>query len=199
MNIPRITLLAITVAVISLVAPSLGRAHCDTLDGPVVADARVALASGDVTPVLKWVRAVDEPEVRSAFELASAVRSLSPEAQQLADTFFFENVVRIHRAGEGAPFTGLKPAGEVEPVIELADQALESGSVKKLSSTIIANAAEGIEERFSSAANAKKGSGESVAAGRAFVAAYVEWTHYVQALHDAVVGTSPHDQHSEHE
>jgi len=192
MNIQRKTLSALTVALISLVAPSRGWAHCDTLDGPVIADARLALASGDVTPVLKWVQAADEPEVRFAFDHARAVRLLSPEAQQLADTFFFENLVRIHRAGEGAPFAGLKPAGEVDPVIELADQALESGSVEKLSSAITAHAAKGIEERFSRAADAKKRSDESVAAGRAFVAAYVEWTHYVEALHDAVVGTSLH-------
>ncbi len=31
-------------------------AHCDTLDGPVVKDARLALDKGDVTGLLKWVR-----------------------------------------------------------------------------------------------------------------------------------------------
>jgi hypothetical protein len=199
MNVPQKTLSTITIALLSLVAPSLGWAHCDTLDGPVVADARLALAGGDVTPVLKWVRPGDETEVRSAFDRTLAVRGLSPDARELADTFFFENLVRIHRAGEGAPFTGLKPAGRVEPVIELADQALESGSVEKLSAAIQTHAAAGIEERFLHAASAKQNSEKSVAAGRAFVAAYVDFTHYVEALHEAVVGTAPHHQHSEQE
>ena len=78
-------------------------AHCDTLDGPVVADARTALAQGNVAPVLKWVRPADEKEIRTAFARTTAVRNLSPEAEILADLYFFEALVRIHRAGEGAP------------------------------------------------------------------------------------------------
>jgi tetratricopeptide (TPR) repeat protein len=37
-------------------------------------------------------------------------------------------VVRIHRAGEGAPYTGLKPAGLSEgPIIPIAEKAIEIG------------------------------------------------------------------------
>ena len=36
--------------------PGVARAHCDTLDGPVVTTAKAALEKGDVTPLLKWVR-----------------------------------------------------------------------------------------------------------------------------------------------
>jgi hypothetical protein len=39
-----------------LMAPGTVRAHCDTLDGPVVKTAQEALEKGDVTPVLKWVQ-----------------------------------------------------------------------------------------------------------------------------------------------
>jgi hypothetical protein len=109
-----------------LIAPQAARAHCDTLDGPVVADARLALAKADVTPVLKWLQADDEQEVRESFARALAVRKLGPEAQSLADTHFFETLVRIHRASEGAPYTGLKAAGTVEPVVAKADQALQN-------------------------------------------------------------------------
>lgn len=91
-------------------APAL-RAHCDTLDGPVVAAARVALDKGDNTPVLKWIRAGQEAEVRTAFEQALVERTKGPEARELADRYFFETLVRVHGAGEGAPYTGLKPAG----------------------------------------------------------------------------------------
>ena len=44
--------------------------HCDSLDGPVVAAAREALATGDVDRALPYVPAHDEPEVREAFALA---------------------------------------------------------------------------------------------------------------------------------
>jgi hypothetical protein len=82
-----------------------------SLDGPVVKAAQRALDTRNPAFALIWVQATDEPEIRTAFERTLAVRGLSPQAKQLADRFFFETLVRVHRAGEGAPFTGLKPAG----------------------------------------------------------------------------------------
>ena len=81
------------------------------MDGPVVLTAKTALDHKDVTPVLKWIKKNDEAEIKAAFAKTLAVRTKGPEARELADQFFFETFVRIHRAGEGAPFTGLKPAG----------------------------------------------------------------------------------------
>ncbi|TAL26947.1 MAG: hypothetical protein EPN97_18445 [Alphaproteobacteria bacterium] len=87
-------------------------AHCDGLDGPVVRAATEALNTGKIEPVLIWVRKQDEAEVKEIFRKALAVRKLqNAEAASLADMYFFETIVRIHRAGEGAPYTGLKPAG----------------------------------------------------------------------------------------
>lgn len=97
---------------LGLILPNQATAHCDTLDGAVVADARTALSQGEVTPVLKWVNPGHEKEIREAFAEAMAVRRLNPEAENLADRYFFETLARLLRAGEGAPYTGLKPAGE---------------------------------------------------------------------------------------
>lgn len=158
-------------------------AHCDTADGPVVAAAKVALARGDITPVLKWVKPEAEPEIRAAFARSLAVRGKGPEAQALADQYFFENLVRIHRAGEGAPYTGIEPTGTpIEPAIALADQSLDSGDADKLVKAIAHHVEEGIRERFTRAAAAKKQADASVVAGREFVEAYVEFTHYVERL-----------------
>lgn len=169
-------------------------AHCDTADGPVVAAAKVALGKGDITPVLKWVKPEAESEIRAAFARALAVRQKGPDAQALADQFFFENLVRIHRAGEGAPYTGILPAGTpVEPAIALADQSLESDNADKLVKAITHHVEEGIRERFARAAAAKKQADASVAAGREFVEAYVEFTHYVERLHlNATTSASAH-------
>ena len=198
MNPTQKSLALATVTLLALAAPSVGWAHCDTLDGPVVSEARTALDSGDVTPLLKWVRATDEADIRAAFERTRIVRQLSAEARELADTYFFETLVRIHRAGEGAPFSGLKPAGEIDPAVALADEALETGSDEKLATAISGHVAEGVRERFQRAAAAKKHAGDSVDAGRAFVAAYVEFTHYVEGLHRAAVATTSHHEHAEH-
>jgi Family of unknown function (DUF6448) len=183
-------LLAATLAA-GMLAARPAAAHCDTLDGPVVRDARAAFAKGDVTPVLKWVQPGDEAEIRAAFAHAITVRALSPEAQQLADMYFFETLVRVHRAGEGAPYTGLKPAGEVEPGIAAADTALEAGSVDGLVKAMTADVAAGVKARFARTAEAKKHADDNVGAGREFVEAYVDFIHYVERVHDAAVGPAP--------
>jgi hypothetical protein len=164
-------------------------AHCDTMNGPVVAAARDALRAGDVTTALKWVHKEYEPEVRAAFARTLKVRGASTDARDLADAYFFETLVRLHRAGEGAPYTGLKAAGtEVEPAVEAADAALEKGSAEELSRMVANEAAQGVRERFERAREARKSADESVAAGREYVAAYVEFLHYAEQLHAATRG-----------
>jgi len=170
-------------------APQTGHAHCDTLDGPVVAEARTALDKGDVTPVLKWVHKEDEGEINKAFQQALGVRKLSPQAKDLADMYFFETLVRVHRAAEGAPYTGLKPAGEVEPVIAAADNAIKNGSVDELAKEISEHVDSGIHKRFERLIQGKKHMDENVASGRQYVEAYVEFVHYVERLHNDALGT----------
>jgi hypothetical protein len=172
-------------------------AHCDTLDGPVVKTAKAALDKGDVTPILKWVKKDHEKEIKDLFQKTLIVRTKGKEAKELADMYFFETLVRIHRAGEGAPYTGLKPAGAVEPAVLEADKALESGSVDKLVKLVTETSAKGIRERFHKAYEAKKHADHNVEAGRAFVEAYVQFTHYVERLHmDAA--SEPEHLHGEH-
>lgn len=175
-----------------LALPGALRAHCDAVDGPLVTEARAALAAGDVTPVLKWVPAGEEEAVREAFAHAVTVRRLGPEAQELADTYFLETLVRIHRAGEGAAYTGLKAAGGIEPAIQEADRALESGSVDRLAEAIAGHTADGLRERFARASEARKHAAESVEAGREYVQAYVSYVHYVEGLSHVVHGGEEH-------
>lgn len=175
--------------------PSSASAHCDTLDGPVVTDARLALEKGDVTPVLKWVKSGDEVEIKAAFDDALAIRTKYPDAREFADMYFFETLVRVHRAGEGAPYDGLKPAGAVEPAVRGADRAIAHGSVEDLVAEMTGIVRDGIEERFAETLEKRAHKDESVEAGRAFVAAYVEFIHYVERLHmDAAGGISPHGE-----
>ncbi|OGW24998.1 MAG: hypothetical protein A2X59_02390 [Nitrospirae bacterium GWC2_42_7] len=173
--------------------PNITFAHCDTLDGPVVLTAKAALEKGDIIPVLKWVRKDDEKEIRAQFDKTLAVRKQGKEAKELADMYFFETLVRIHRAGEGAPYTGLKEAGAVEPSVAEADKALESGSVDKLVKLVTDAAEKGIRERFAYTVETKKHAEHGVEYGRKFVAAYVEFTHYVERLHMDAMGPMGHN------
>jgi len=179
-----------------LITPAEVFGHCDGMDGPVVKAAQQALVKDDVNLVLIWVPANDEAEIRKVFAKTLAVRKLNAEARELADLYFFETLVRIHRTGEGAPYTGLKPAGrDLGPAIPAADKAIETGVVEPLVKLITSESANGIRGRFQKVTAAKKFNAEDVSAGRGYVKAYFEFVHYVEGLHEAVQGGG--DEHSE--
>ena len=193
----RFVVLAVGCLSMFLGIPVRAVAHCDTLDGPVVSAARVALEKGDITPVLKWVRSDDEKEIRDVFGKASAARKSGAESKEIADRYFFETLVRVHRAGEGAPYTGLQP-GPAEPIIAEADKALERGSIDKLLKQVTETVADGITKRFKETLERKKHAEENVVAGREYVEAYVDFTHFVERLHhDAVAPGAPHGKTEE--
>lgn len=189
----KIGMLAVAaVAVLFLATPRNAAAHCDTLDGPVIKDARKAIDARDITPILKWVKPKDEKAVRAAFNKVFASKSKSPETVEHA---FFSTLVKIHRAGEGATFTGLKPAGAVEPAVAEADKALASGSADALVKLITDDISAGIKTRYEHAAATYKHKDESVALGREFVEAYVAYTHYVERLHQDATAKGAHGEH----
>jgi hypothetical protein len=183
----------IRIVVISLLAASTLFAHCDSLDGPVVEAARRAIASADVNLVLPWVPPADEAAIRQAFERTISVRALNPSARELADTWFFETVVRIHRAGEGAPYEGLKPAGAERPAaIHAADKALASGNLHSLEKTLTESVQHGLREHFARALAARSYKTSDVEAGRRYVAAYVELIHFAEKLEKTLAAASEH-------
>lgn len=174
--------MAVVVLIVLGASATQAVAHCDSLNGPVVSAARAALQRGDVTPVLKWVTPAAEAEVRDAFRRSLAVRGASAAARELADLYFFETVVRLHRQGEGEPYTGLKPATAVDPAIDGADRALESGSIDEVIAGATKHVDAGIRERFARTRAARAHADDSIAAGREYVQAYVDFIHYVEHL-----------------
>lgn len=191
----RLALRAAAIVFLAVAFTPSAWAHCDTLDGPVVLDAKLALEKGDLTPVMKWVKKGDEAEIRSAFQQTLAVRAKGAEARELADRYFFETVVRVHRAGEGAPYSGLKPAGtDFGPAIAGADKAVESGSAADVEKLLVGAVREGLNERFEQLKKAREHAPHSVEAGRVYTAAYADFIHYVERLYDdASKGVSEHE------
>lgn len=181
----RNTLVAASSLVAALAWTAPAQAHCDTLDGPVVSAARQALDTGNVNLVLVWVQEKDEAEIRKAFQRARDVRKTGGEARQLADDYFYETLVRVHRAGEGAGYTGLKPAGTIEPPVAAADEAIESGKLQGLARVIFERAERGLHGQFEEVMTTKKYNPNDVAAGRAYTSAYVQFVHYAERLYGA--------------
>ena len=176
---------------LTLIAPTQVQAHCDSLDGPVVKAAQRALDTRNAAFALMWVQATDEAEIRAAFERTLTVRALSPQAKELADRFFFETLVRVHRAGEGAPFTGLKPAGrDLGPAIPAADKAIEQGSVESVAKLLTTTMQERLRKHFNEVVSTRTSQAGDVAAGRAHVKAYVEFIHYVERVYEAATAVA---------
>jgi hypothetical protein len=125
------------------------QAHCDSVDGPVAKVAIAALENGNVNPVLAYAPATAEDEIRAAFERSRKVRGLLGDARDLADQAFLETVIRLHRAGEGAAYTGLRPAGtDYGPVIPAAEKALQTGDLAALKAVLVEEIEHALTERL---------------------------------------------------
>jgi hypothetical protein len=156
-------------------------AHCDTEDGPAVTDGRRALETGNVNIALKWVHQAEEEEVRDAFTRAMAVRDVSPEARDVADRYFLDVLVRVHRAGEGAGFDGIKPTGaHVPPQVVAADEALSLGRIDPLCGLVDDERWDELERRFDQAVALKGFDVNDLAAAREYMEAYVLFFKYAE-------------------
>ena len=172
--------------------------HCDSLDGPVVTAARKALDAKNVDLILPYVPQEGEEEVIRAYEKVIQLRSDGAVAREVAELYFFETVVRIHRAGEGAPYTGLKPAGLDEgPVIPVAEEAIESGNPEQLADLLCGMVRDQVLHRFEHMQHLEQRAGHGVEAAREYVEAMLGlqvWSHklYMSAKSEA------HEGHHEH-
>lgn len=190
------TVIAALALALSLALPGSARAHCDTMNGPLVPEAKAALEKGDVTPVLKWVKADKEPEIKQAFAQAVTDRAKDGTAREAADKKFLETLVRIHREGEGAEFTGLKDE-RPEPIVAMSDAALAAGSVDDLTKKMSAHMTAAIKEKFDRVVETAKDKDTSVEQGREWVEAYVTYMHYIEGIHAAIMSAGGHSAHTE--
>jgi len=156
-------------------------AHCDTEAGPTATDGRAALETGNLNHALKWVPTESAPELRRAFDQALADRAAGGEAAAHADHAFLEALVRIHRAGEGAGFEGLKPMGApVDPVVAAADESLEAGSLEPLKGLVPQDRIPELERRFATARSRKSHDVDDLDAARAWIESYVSFFKYAE-------------------
>ncbi len=173
--------LAILTALLMIISTGVSIAHCDTMDGPVIKDAKLALDGSNINYALKWVQEADEPELREAFALTLKVRKLGPDAQTLADRYFFDTLVRLHRNGEGVGFTGVKPAGTpVDERILAADRAIEAGSLTPLAGKVPEEKKHELHILFDRVLALKNFDINNVRAGREYVAAYVSFFKFAE-------------------
>jgi hypothetical protein len=156
-------------------------AHCDTMDGPLITDARKAIAQNNVNIALKWVPAANEKEILDAFDLMMKVRGFSPEAKELSEKYFFETLVRIHRTGEGVPFTGVKPSGTpIDERVLAADKSIEAGNLSPLEGMVSEDDLPVLRKRFDKVMLLKNFDVNNVETGREYIEAYVQFFKFAE-------------------
>jgi uncharacterized protein DUF6448 len=162
--------------------------HCDTRNGPVVKAASEALRTGNINYVLIWVLKKDETEVKEAFRQTLEIRKLNPTFQKWADNYFFETVVRIHRLGEGEPYTGIKDPVVPEKTVLAVDSAVERQADEQILLLLEATLQKSLKDKFYGVLAKKHYEPDNVEAGRVFIEKYIDLLHYVENVY-AVLNT----------
>jgi hypothetical protein len=174
--------------------------HCDSKDGPVVTAAMAALEAGRIELVLPYVPSISEAETQDAYDKTMAARACSPAAKEVADEWFCETVVRLHRAGEGAAYTGLKPAGLGHGVVvPVAERAVQTGDASELVALLSTALREETLHKFETVMHLKSDDPRSVAEDREYVEAmlgFIVWSH---KTHQCITSDPLHDHGSMHE
>lgn len=156
-------------------------AHCDTMDGPVIKDAKTAIEKNNINYILKWIQPQDENELKNAFLLAMKVRILNSDAMILADAYLYETLVRLHRSGEGVPFTGVKPSGTpIDEKILAADKSIELGNLSPLKGLVPNELIPELEKRFNKVMSLKNYDLNNIIAGRAYIESYVQFFKFAE-------------------
>ncbi|HEY9168724.1 MAG TPA: DUF6448 family protein [Lutibacter sp.] len=170
-------------------------AHCDSYDGPVIKDAVLALKTNDVNPVLKWITKDQENEITNLFHKTYKLRNGDKEVYEIVEKHFFETLVRLHRETEGAPYTGLKPAGSTKQIIQMTDETIKVSNVDGFLLKFNKHIEKAVREKYDKVLQLSKVKDNSTDLGREFVAAYVDYTHTIEALHDILEHGSGHAEH----
>ena len=191
------SILALVIVSLFMVFGSVpASAHCDSYDGPTIKDAVKALETNNVKLVLKWITPEQEKEIIPLFNKTYSLKSGDKEVYAIVEKHFFETLVRLHRETEGAPYTGLKPAGTTKPIILMSDQAIESRNIDDLLGKLNNHVGKVLREKYEKVAALDKVKNDSPEQGREYVEAYVDYTHTLEAIHDIIEQGSGHAAHN---
>ncbi len=177
----RIGLVPLLILSMLILSTNVTFAHCDTMDGPLIKDARQAIDLNNVNYALKWVSSENEAEIKNAFYLMMKVRDLSPEAKELSEKYFFETLVRVHRSREGVPYTGIKPSGTpIDDKVLAADESIEIGNLSPLKELVSKDKLQELTKRFNKVMSLKNFDVNNVTAGREYIEAYVQFFKFAE-------------------
>lgn len=197
----RIALLVIATALVGtvlLTTSTPASAHCDSEQGPVAAAARKALETGDVSLISPYVQPEYEKELAAAFKQSRAVRAQGGQSKSLAEQYFVETAIRLHRLGEGAAYIGMTDEATPDSIVT-ADAAMTSGSMAEVNEMLSHAIAEGVEAKYHAVVEAREKAEKlgTVEAHRERVEAELIFEKYVYELYTAATAANPHAEGAE--
>ena len=160
---------------------------CDTMDGPVVTAAELALEMENINYVIPYVKKKYERELRDAFDRAIIVRELSGEAAEVADYWFFETAVRLHVLGDGKSYTGIRHSGlNRGPMITKTEEAIEIGDNTVLKEFLMNLIEESFENQFEEIMSKKEYDLNDVDAARDYITSMLEFIRFTHDLYNNI-------------
>src|SRR5699024_4466275 len=166
--------------------------HRYSYNGSVIQDALKAMDKEDVTLKMNCIEEEYEAEIKSLFDKTIGLKKGDAEIYGVVEKYFLETLVRVHREGEGEPYTGLKPAGSVTHVVQMADRSIEDGDVDRLLSDLDRHLRHVVAEKFEKVRELSKTKENSIAEGRAYVEAYVDYTHTLEGIEEVLMHGGHH-------
>lgn len=166
--------------------------HCNRENGPVAKDARKALEKEDFQKIAIWVSKGQADELRTKYKECLNVYEKGGKSRKLAESYFVETAIRLHRKSEGMAFTGVKPASPLPPDIAKAEKALKTGELNPLIDFLSQELKQKTQKWFRNAMQAKKHKNENLGKGREWVDAYVKYVIYVHGLYQTIQAGPKH-------
>ncbi|MFW9973020.1 MAG: DUF6448 family protein, partial [Candidatus Odinarchaeota archaeon] len=156
--------------------------------------AKEALSEKNINLILPWVPEEAEEELEKIFKKTLTIREKGKESAELADLWFFENAVRLHRIGEGKGFTGLKPAGlDWGPIVPRADKAIENKNPNEVIDFLKNTIEDKLKEKFQYIMALINYDKNDVKNARKYVHAILDFTLFSNHLYKFLIAGKSHE------
>lgn len=167
----------------------------DMTNGPVMGAAKMALDKGNVNYVLIWVPEESENKLKNLFEKTFCESRAGKDMEDIAINWYFETVKRLHRAGERRLYTCMNPDGSDErSVVPKVKRAIETGEADEIIGFIPKTKEHDFRHRLHHLIEKKNYDVNNVAAGREYVAEFIDFIIYLHHFCTSSSGESGHPE-----
>ena len=167
--------------------------HPHSRNGLLMKAAQMALVTGNVNYVLIWVPEKSENTLKNLLEKTCCERNARKNMQNCAIDWYFDTVCRYFSANKGALYTYLKHGGPDESLIALkVERTIEIGNFEEIIGIIPNTHAADVRERFHHVMDKSNYDRNNIAAGRAYVSAFIDFLTYVYTIRTCIPGEENH-------